>query len=206
VLERTTDVRGSISRYMHGAGEADSSTTWLREGTAFANRWFVPTRFALVNGDSRPLVLPARGDAEIYVEIDGMYTQPDPTLQMGYFITTEDGVMLYQSLTTDRPETDWPRLAPGPVRVRSRIPPHLLNEGEYRLELLVALRGAQWICQPTVDAPAIQLTIQGGLSDSPYFFQRREGVFAPIFPWELMPAANRVSTAATNSALSPIGF
>ena len=206
VQERNADVRGTISRYMMGTGEADSSNTWLGDGQAFDNRWFVPTRFALVDAESRPLGTPVRNDGDIFVEIDGVLRQPDPTLQIGYTIATEDGTLLYESLTTDLAESDWPRLVPRPVRVRSRIPPHFLNEGDYRLELFVALRGAQWICWPSVNSPAIRLSIQGGLSDSPYFFQRRDGALAPIFRWEQMPIDGDRLPAGMNVAISSTGI
>jgi lipopolysaccharide transport system ATP-binding protein len=202
IRERTDDVRGAISRYMQGSGDADSSTTWRREGTSFANRWFVPTRFALVDAESRPLSMPARNDGEMFVEIDGILDQPDPTLQMGYTITTEDGQAVYQTFSTDGPEPQWPRLTPGPVRMRSRIPSRFLNEGDFRLELSIALRGAQWICEPGVNAPSIRLSIQGGLSDSPYYFHRRVGVMAPILNWELVPSASSQPVAVAGRALS----
>jgi lipopolysaccharide transport system ATP-binding protein len=205
VYERSTDVRGTISRYMHGTSDGDSSTTWRREGTAYANRWFVPTRFAVVNADSQPLGIPTRNDAEMFIEIDGIINQPDPTLQIGYNITSEDGTLLFASYTTDPPESFWPRMPVGPVRVRSRIPSHFLNEGDFRLELCIAMRGSQWICEPSVNAPSIRLSIQGGLSDSPYYDKRRDGVLAPIFPWELMPSDGSRPKVGASTVLSSIG-
>jgi lipopolysaccharide transport system ATP-binding protein len=89
--------------------------------------------------------------------------------------------------------------------VRSRIPRHFLNEGEYRLELCIALRGSQWLSEPSVNAPSIRLSIEGGLSDSPYYAWRRAGALAPIFPWELMPSGEPRSAAGAGAALSSIG-
>jgi lipopolysaccharide transport system ATP-binding protein len=205
VLERSTDVRGTISRYMHGVDEGDSSTEWHRQGTAFENRWYIPTRFAVVNADSQPLGATTRNDADMFVEVDGIVGQTDPTLQIGYNITTEDGTLLYSCFTTDQNEADWPRMTPGPVRVRSRIPSRLLNEGDYRIELCVALFGSQWICEASVNSPAIRLTIEGGMSESPYFGTRRPSVLSPIFPWERVPAGGGLSSLKTVAALSSIG-
>jgi lipopolysaccharide transport system ATP-binding protein len=62
-----------------------------------------------------------------------------------------------------------------------------LNEGEYRLELNLSLHFRDWFCQPGVNAPAIALMIQGGLSNSPYWMIRRPGLLAPVFQWEICP-------------------
>ena len=74
-------------------------------------------------------------------------------------------------------------MAPGRVVLRSRLPPRLLNEGVYRLELISSLQHRQWLARPGVNAPAIFFTIQGGLSDSPAWNERRPGLLAPVLPW-----------------------
>jgi lipopolysaccharide transport system ATP-binding protein len=41
-----------------------------------------------------------------------------------------------------------------------------------------------WLVHPHADNVCVDLEISGGFSDSPYWITRREGVVAPVFPWE----------------------
>ncbi len=65
--------------------------------------------------------------------------QQDVTLTVGYALYDEAGILLYWSAQTDVTENLWPRLTRGRNVSRSRIPPRVLNQGKYRLELIVAL-------------------------------------------------------------------
>jgi hypothetical protein len=49
----------------------------------------------------------------------------------------EAGILLYWSAQTDVAENLWPRLNRGRNVLRSRISPRVLNQGKYRLELIV---------------------------------------------------------------------
>jgi lipopolysaccharide transport system ATP-binding protein len=119
------------------------------------------------------------------VYIEGHVEQTDPTLNMGYAIYSGDGQLLYWSVTTDQAEEQWPRLKQGPCTVRSLIPSRFLNEGDYRLELIVSLFCKQYICCPQQSAPSIFMQIRGGLSDSPYWRWKRPGLLGPVIPWQV---------------------
>jgi lipopolysaccharide transport system ATP-binding protein len=60
----------------------------------------------------------------------------------------------------------------------------MLNEGTYRVEFLASLHYRAWLLQPGAGSPHIILTIQGGLSDSPYWMEKRPGILAPIIEWQ----------------------
>jgi lipopolysaccharide transport system ATP-binding protein len=59
-----------------------------------------------------------------------------------------------------------------------------LNEGTYRLELNCSLHHREWIVRPGRNSPTVHLTIQGGLSDSPYWLNARPGLLAPDWQWD----------------------
>ena len=67
------------------------------------------------------------------------------------------------------------------------LPVHLLNEGDYRIELIVGLHWRTWFCQPEVSAPAIRLHVRGGLSESPHWMEPRPGLLGPILRFEALP-------------------
>ena len=177
------EVRSVLTDYLFGTAD-EASSVWVNDGLRHRNQYFFPLRFAMVDGAGNPLHMPARNDDEMWVEIEGEVQQPDPALTVGYAIYSEDGHLLYWSYQTDQAESKWPALTRGTHRLRSRIPNHLLNEGNYRLELIGSLHFRSWLYAPGVDAPQISLTIQGGLSESPYWIAKRPGLLAPLLDWE----------------------
>ena len=84
------------------------------------------------------------------------------------------------------PQESWPKLKKGNNILRSKIPVNLLNEGYYRIELIGGLHFRKWLFEPLVNSPSVNLIIQGGLSQSPLWIQKRPGMIAPILAWEVV--------------------
>ncbi|PSD43899.1 hypothetical protein C7E23_09705 [Elizabethkingia anophelis] len=55
------------------------------------------------------------------------------------------------------------------------IPKRVLNEGDYKLRLMASIHYKYWIIEPTEKAPAIILSIKGGLSDSEFWIEKTSG-------------------------------
>jgi lipopolysaccharide transport system ATP-binding protein len=51
--------------------------------------------------------------------------------------------------------------------------------------LISSLHFRKWLAEPGKSAPSIYLTVQGGLSDSPYWMIKRPGLLAPVMEWSL---------------------
>jgi lipopolysaccharide transport system ATP-binding protein len=66
------------------------------------------------------------------------------------------------------------------------MPEHFLNEGDYRLEMILSLHFQEWLSRPGVNAPSFNITIRGGLSQSPYWMMARPGLMAPIVPFQVV--------------------
>jgi lipopolysaccharide transport system ATP-binding protein len=128
--------------------------------------------------------MPVRNDADVYVYLEGRVERLDPAMNVGYALHSAAGELLYWCMSTDLPVAEWPAVRVGLNRFRSRLPRRLLNEGDYRLEMNCSLHCREWFVRPGANAPAITLTVQGGLSESPYWMLRRPGVIAPALPWE----------------------
>lgn len=185
ITHDSRDVRGLIREYMAGALDEGDQAAWINPtGHAHESEWFLPLRFALTDETGTPLQMPVSNGDEMWVEIDAEIRVVDPALTVGYALYSEDGTLLYWSLQTDGPEHEWPVLRPGVQTLRSRIPKHLLNEGNFRLELYAGLYSRHIFLKPGAHSPAIYLTIRGGLSDSPYWMAKRPGELAPIMRWE----------------------
>jgi lipopolysaccharide transport system ATP-binding protein len=178
------DTKAVVSEYLFGADrEGLSTTVWQNTGKAFANRWFTPVAFRLTTADGHPLPQPVDAGSDIWVEVEGEVDVVDAALMVGYTLHTETGIFVYGSYHTDGPEAEWPRIGRGRLVLRGQVPPHLLNEGTYRLELSVLLHERQAVVEPTAEAAGIALTVRGGLSQSPRWTQPRPGIVAPIAPW-----------------------
>lgn len=186
----SADVRSSVKDYLFGGVTDNTANHWLNTEGEFDNPWFKPIRLAFTDAEGQPAHTPMRNDENVWVEIAGIVQEPDPALQVGYALYSEDGALLYWTCTTDSEERAWPLIEKGQYIFRSRIPSRLLNEGQYRVELLSALYFRQWLCEPGVKAPSISFTVQGGLSDSPYWMVRRPGILAPVLDWQGRKADN----------------
>jgi lipopolysaccharide transport system ATP-binding protein len=180
----TNDLRGAIAAYLSDPATSHGAE-WCNPGEAFFNPWFHPRCFYLGNEQGQPAKMPVSNDQPVYIWIEGEVKQEDAALNVGYAVYDDTGTLLYWSVQTDMPENLWPRVAQGRNILRSQIPPRFLNQGKYRLELIVALHYRQWISEPGTNAPAIELSIQGGLSDSPYWMAKRPGLLAPVCSWTL---------------------
>ena len=183
VKKYDADVCSVIKEYLFGPG-SETKNEWVNPGKILENPWFKPLKLYLTNehGDKHDGVF--KNDTEIWLQVEGEIKQTEPALQIGYAIYSEEGNLLYWSCHTDVIEEEWPKLNNGYYVYRSQIPKRWLNEGMYRIELIVALYFKQWLSEPGKNAPSVYLTIQGGLSDSSYWMIRRPGLLAPVLRWD----------------------
>ncbi|HEX3358616.1 MAG TPA: ABC transporter ATP-binding protein [Tepidisphaeraceae bacterium] len=184
LIEVSNDVRGAIARYLARDSVTESSFEWRNPGGILDNPWFRPSRFYIGDERGRVVTTAVCNDADTYVYIEGEVDQEEIAIQVGYGAYDGDE-LLYWSTTTDVPESDWPRLSRGRHILRSAIPKRTLNEGRYRLDLMIALYHRSWISCPGAGVPSIELSIHGGLSDSPYWMDHRPGILAPVCKWSL---------------------
>jgi lipopolysaccharide transport system ATP-binding protein len=193
IKKNEDDVRSTIKEYLFSQDNELETTEWINTDNKFNNPWFNPLKLYIADGNGNKPDSALSNDVDYFVCIEGDIKQADPSLQIGYAIYNEEGSLLYWSCHTDCKEEEWPDLKEGACLFRSHIPKRLFNEGLYRIELLTALYFKQWLSEPGVNAPSIHVTIQGGLSDSPYWMIKRPGMLAPVLNWQrLKPAESRV--------------
>jgi len=183
IRRRGTDVGHIIKSYLFPEEGGIQSSRWINEREEFDNAWFRPEKFFVTDSSGDPLDNPVSNNRDIWIRIEGVLKTVDPALEIGYSIVNEDGVTLYWSYFNDHEESRWPVFSPGEIVLRSKIPARFLNEGLYTLELRCSLRRRMWITEPGKRSPSINLLIQGGLSDGPYWTEKREGVIAPLMEW-----------------------
>ena len=169
------------------------SSEWINPGNEFPNPWFKPMRFVFCDHTGRPQQGVSNNNADMWLQIEAEITAIDAALTVGYALYDSNGTLLYWSYQTDQPEPRWPRLAPGRHVLRSQLPARFLNEGAYRAELIGGLHFREWLFQPGAYVPTVSFSIQGGLSDSPYWMAKRPGLMAPVISWESCIPGQHVS-------------
>jgi lipopolysaccharide transport system ATP-binding protein len=184
IIAHSSNVKEVVRKYLFSGQNESLKTEWLNIKNGFKNPWFHPTRFFIGDGEGQKILSAVANNDDTWVYIKGEIQELDSGLQLGYGIFDEDGVLLYWTCQSDDDDEKWLEFSPGTNLVRSRIPKRFLNQGLYRIEMFIALYYRQWICQPGVNAPSITLNIQGGLSESSHWLEKRPGVLAPVIKWE----------------------
>jgi lipopolysaccharide transport system ATP-binding protein len=171
--------RNVVDRYF-GLIVADG-TQWVSTGERhLSDPAFTVTRFCVVNEALQTVTSALQGRDKIGIMIEGEVMEVNPLLTVGFAIYSNSGALLWWTTQFDTPEKKWPKLKPGKQTFVAWIPPHTLNEGSYRCDLIVSIHWKKWISEPVVNAPSITFEIRGGLSDSPYWQEARPGLMAPV--------------------------
>ena len=182
VKASSDNIKDMVKEYLHVENTGVSSS-WENTGNLYSNRYFTPTQFFIGNYTADKLSMPLRNDDDFYIHIFGETQNLDPSLQIGYSVQDEKGNLLYWSCFNDMEKEKWPIITCGQNHFYSKIPKYYLNEGCYKIEIIVALYFREWICQPGRFSPEIMLEIQGGLSNSPFFTIKRSSILSPVLQW-----------------------
>jgi lipopolysaccharide transport system ATP-binding protein len=179
------NVREGILTYLKGAGLGAALNVWRNPGNAYQGEYFIPELIEVSSlGSKKQPGSVFSNSKPIQVSVHGMIRRSDPAQIIGIAVYGEDDELLFWSFTSDDAEERWPKLNVGPIRLHTIIPERVLNEGRYRVELLAGLYYREWLLEPRKSVPNVAFSIQGGLSDSPYWDHKRPGILAPVLRWE----------------------
>ena len=183
-----SDPRQGIVSYLQINAADDRGAIWQKTSQEFDDQLFQPTRFAIRSeipetGSAGPF----SNEHALVITVAGELCTADRLFNLGIAVYSGDGTPLFWSFMRDGPETCWPAIEPGFIRLQALIPSRWLNEGSYRVELLSGLHYQRWLLAPGGHVPSIQFSIQGGLSDSPLWDRKRPGILAPVIPWQRLP-------------------
>ena len=178
----STHVDAAIRGYLAGQ-EGRSRAHWRAPADAEMREGVRLQAFYISDAEGNPVAGAVANDKPHFVNIECELETVDPAFKLGYALHSESGQVIYWTFSKDTAEHQWPGLRLGRNHFRSELPRRLLNEGDYYLELMAGFHYRTWISQPGHNAPAIRLAIQGGLSDSPLWLERRTGLLAPEIRW-----------------------
>jgi lipopolysaccharide transport system ATP-binding protein len=182
-MSKTDEV---VSTYLGTSGHEVSE--WIESTTEkkFSNPYFSPKRMCIVDANLNPIKGMVSASKSMGVLIEGEIEKLHQALTIGFAVYAPTGDLLFWAYHTDVERSKWPELRLGYNKIVGWLPPHFLNEGIYRIELMSSLHYTEWLSQPGVNAPTINFQIQGELSQSPFWMSARPGVNAPILNFETL--------------------
>lgn len=188
-VKRFGDSREIIGQYLT---LETSRNEWTSERSpAEHNPYFTPLRLSIVDRQLRPFTREIRGDEEFGVLIEGVAEQLNVAVMVGFALFASGGELLFWALDKDVEQNRWSELRRGLNRLVAWVPAHLLNEGEYRVDLHTSLYFQEWLSRPGATSVSVGFSIKGGLSQSPYWMMVRPGLLGPILPFETLdPSEN----------------
>jgi lipopolysaccharide transport system ATP-binding protein len=187
VVDYSANIYKITNEYLYKLGDESRTSEWINQtGKEFYNPWFTPLRFMLSTENGEKQNIQVRNDQEVWIQIEGIIETVDLALTLGYMIYDSYNRVLYWSYQTDTGEEKWPKLKEGYIVLRSKFPKRFLNEGTYRIELIGSLHIRKDIFISDSYTPTISITIEGGLSDSPYWLEKRKCLLAPVIEWEAL--------------------
>jgi lipopolysaccharide transport system ATP-binding protein len=186
IKEHGTDVRSIISNYLFGSNERLKTSVWENIGNKIINDYFKPSIMYISDIHGIKSEMPLSNDKDFYLNIIGETKELNPILEISYVVYNEDNYEIYASSLIDKPMNKTPKLKCGSNHLRTKIPKRFLNEGTYRITLCICLHNQCFICDPLKNEAYILISIKGGLSDSPFWIERRVGVMAPVLDWEII--------------------
>ena len=149
----------------------------------FEDANFKLLNFEIVNDVGEVLTSTISRISTVFVKIDFNLKMTDPALNIGYGLYGGNEECYFLTWMKDGSENDWPKLKIGKNTLKVELPVNLINEGEYRIQLFVGLHHQKWIISP-VDNLALYFETQGALIDSIYWYEKRDGLCAPLLKWQ----------------------
>ena len=181
LLDNYDETTVAVKKYL--TANDTINNVWANLENDLYNEWFTPLNILMVNKDLDPQGI-FENNENIGIKIEFNIEKMHLSLVVGFALYNQEGILLFWTLHTDQTESKWPQLTKGINELYAWIPPHILNEGIYKVKPISAIHFAQWIINPENTPIEVKFEIKGGLSDSPNWLSARQGVMAPIIDFK----------------------
>lgn len=183
LITNSNNTKTTINKFLQRNETTTKSSEWVKSDKSKRFEYLSIESVRIVNEKNNAITNPVPKGSILILEITFAVDQPDPSLNLGLSIINDSGATLYWSCHTDLPEEEWPTISKGVNKFTTKIPSELLNEGNYKIEIMASLHNRKWLIEPGKDLCSVSFSISGGLSKSPFWYSARPGVMAPIIPW-----------------------
>lgn len=149
---------------------------------SYNNDFFNLLEFEVVDEQGNIVEGAIENDKKAFVRICVDMKKLHTAFTIGYAIYDKEGNVVYWSNNTDIYD-EKKQLHKGRNCLKAEIPSHFLNEDDYYVYLMASIHFQEWLIDPSKDSPRRKLSIQGGLSESPFWTLKRPGICAPVLNW-----------------------
>lgn len=158
--------------------------TWTNTDDKIDNEYFKPSTAYITDEAGIKVTDSLANNQDYWVTVEGTVKKYDPLMNIGYSIwDNEARNLLYLTFSTDGPESGWPKLSKGKIKLRGKLPKHFLNAGFYKLKVIASIHGKTWIFEPDSSQIQLEVNVRHGKRESPIWTDGRGGLFAPVIEW-----------------------
>jgi lipopolysaccharide transport system ATP-binding protein len=172
--------REVISQYLGSVAQSKTSQTWDEPLEAPGNEW-VRLRSASVypEGGSPSDAITVHTPIVIDFEYDNL--QAETYLNLSLHLYSAEGVLVLNAVPVNEPKWFGRAYPRGRFRDRCRIPANLLNNGAYRVELLVVRDHSDVLYR---DSSVLEFDVQDVVQTTGTFEGEWSGVIRPALQWQ----------------------
>jgi lipopolysaccharide transport system ATP-binding protein len=127
-----------------------------------------------------------RSSGRLFLNISLSIREKNPLHNIGFELIkfeNRNEVSMFYSFHSDLGQMEV--IEKGDYIYKIEIPISYFNEGEYAIKFLAGVHFQYWIFPPDISNSCfLTFSIRGGLSDSPYWIEKRPGVIAPALKWQ----------------------
>jgi len=180
--EISFDVKKEVTKYLRGENSSELSSIYINSKQEHINfkliSFFIGDHF----GNIADNIQDNSFDKFICIKYECEIVEP--SLEMSFFVYDEENNLIFTSSSTDLDKNLWPLNKTGENLIICEIPKRLLNEGKYKVQFFTSLYRKEWIIDPGKYDISIYFEIKGGLSNSPHWLSKRDGIIAPVLVWK----------------------
>ncbi|MFV0469715.1 MAG: polysaccharide ABC transporter ATP-binding protein [Dysgonomonas sp.] len=184
-IDTIGETESVISKYL-SLDDNPIMAQWVDDKGLYQNEFCTLKSMAIVDRDDSVIqggII--RNDQECYVKMNVDISSYHTALCVGIAVYTMKNQLLFWSYNTDEEESKRLKLDKGQHTLYIKFPKRMLNEGQYLIKPIISLHFISWIINPDQDGvPALTLTVNGGLSDSLIWNDKRPGLLAPVIEYK----------------------
>lgn len=180
------DVYMIVNTYLASGYTESNQSLWTSGSSPIGHPFFQLERLSLISETGEEIIGSIRNDGKTFLQIKANVYQLVNNLLITYKVFNNLNQLIYMSSSIDTKVEQWPELTLGENILRVPIPPNFLNEGNYTIQVSAQIRPNSYAKTEVIrDGEAsFSFFIEGGLSESPVWTTKREGILAPILNWE----------------------
>jgi lipopolysaccharide transport system ATP-binding protein len=174
------DVESVARHYLSSIDNTNSGEREWDAESAPGNEIFTFTRVAVTNA-SGAAATTFLSSEPIVVTLEFETTDPHPALSVGFDLSAFDASVVFRTTQVDMPERSRPTIRKGRNTFSCEIPPALLNNGRYAINLRAVMEGIRSLVW---EDDVLQFDVIADHGESLYLNQQgRPGVISPILNW-----------------------